>query len=79
MVSACVHVHVAHVIGYDIILCVDSISENITLNPCLLFQPTADVLGCNVYSDGSAAAVDTWNPSGTKTNELDTDKVCIMS
>ena len=33
------------------------------------------MLGCNVYSDGSAAAIDTWNPSGTKTNELDNDQV----
>ena len=40
------------------------------------FQLTADVVGCNVYSDGSAAAVDTWNPSSTKTNVLDKDKVC---
>ena len=41
------------------------------------FQPTADVLGCNVYSDGSAAAIDTWNPSGTKTNELDNGQVHV--
>ena len=45
-------------------------------NTCTLnLQPTADVLGCNVYSDGSAAAIDTWNPSGTKTNVLDKDQV----
>ena len=33
------------------------------------------MLGCNVYSDGSAAAIDTWNPSSTKTNVLDQDQV----
>ena len=41
----------------------------------LNLQPTSDVLGCNVYSDGSAAAIDTWNPSGTMTNVLDKDQV----
>ena len=46
----------------------------------LIFQLTADVLGCNVYSDGSAAAIDTWNPSETKTNVLDKDQVnSVMS
>ena len=44
----------------------------------LNLQPTADVLGCNVYSDGSAAAIDTWNPSGTKTNVLDKDQVSSL-
>ena len=41
----------------------------------LNLQPTSDVFGCNVYSDGSAAAIDTWNPSGTMTNVLDKDQV----
>ncbi len=45
----------------------------------LNLQPTADVLGCNVYSDGTAAAIDTWNPSGTKTNMLDKDQVISLS
>ena len=36
------------------------------------------MLGCNIYSDGSAAAIDTWNPSETKTNVLDSDQVCQM-
>ena len=34
------------------------------------FQLSADVLGCNVYSDGGASAIDTWNPSSSKTNVL---------
>lgn len=41
---------------------------------CFL-QLSADVLGCNVYGDGSVAAIDTWNPSSKKTNELDNDQV----
>ena len=48
-------------------------------NTCTLnLQPTADVLGCNVYSDGTAAAIDTWNPSGIKTNVLDKDQVSSL-
>ena len=49
----------------------------ITFTSCFWFQLTADVLGCNIYSDGSAAAIDTWNPSGSKTNVLDKDEVCL--
>ena len=33
------------------------------------------MFGCNVYSDGSAAAIDTWNPSSAKTNILDNTQV----
>ena len=40
-------------------------------------QLTSDVLGCNVYSDGHLAAVDTWNPSSSKTNEMDSGQVSI--
>ena len=35
------------------------------------------MVDCNVYSDGSAAAIDTWNPAETKTNVLDKDQVCL--
>ena len=38
-------------------------------------QLSADVLGCTVYSDGSLAAIDTWNPSHTKINNLDLSQV----
>lgn len=40
-------------------------------------QLTSDVLGCNVYSDGHLAAIDTWNPSSSKTNMMDSDQVGI--
>lgn len=40
-------------------------------------QFTSDVLGCNVYSDGHLAAVDTWNPSSSKTNVMDSGQVGI--
>ena len=36
---------------------------------------TSDVVGCNVYSDDSVAAIDTWCPSLRKTNVLDKDQV----
>ena len=49
--------------------------EKIIMRYTLNLQPTSDVVGCNVYSDGTVAAIDTWNPSGTKTNVLDKDQV----
>jgi hypothetical protein len=67
-----------HLIWYDTIFKVtvwvtelEKIIVHRTLNP----QPTSDVVGCNVYSDGSVAAIDTWNPSGTMNNVLDKDQV----
>ena len=60
-------------------LFLDHIHLQKSLTNALKLQPTADVLGCNVYSDGSAAAIDTWNPSGTKTNVLDSDQVNSLS
>ena len=39
-------------------------------------QLEADVIGCNVYSDGRVAAIDTWNPlSPIRWNVLDDDQV----
>ena len=37
------------------------------------------MFGCNVYSDGSAAAIDTWNPSSAKTNILDNTQVGTLN
>ena len=40
-------------------------------------QTEADVVGCNVYSDGSVVAIDTWNPSYPRWNALDDDQVAV--
>ena len=44
-----------------------------------VLQLSADVFGCTVYSDGHVAAIDTWNPSTTKTNVLDNDQVSLLN
>lgn len=36
------------------------------------------MLGCTVYGDGHLAAIDTWNPTTTKTNDLDVDQVVLL-
>ena len=38
-------------------------------------QFEADVLGCNVYSDGNVTAIDTWNPLSPRWNSRDDDQV----
>lgn len=45
------------------------------LDPLSLPQFEADVIGCNVYSDGRVAAIDTWNPLSLRWNVLDDDQV----
>ena len=72
-----------HLIWYKTIFRLDHFTvtalEKILMRYTLNLQPTSDVLGCNVYSDGTAAAIDTWNPSGTKVNVLDKDQVISLS
>ena len=37
------------------------------------------MFGCTVYDDGHMAAIDTWNPSKSKTNVLDDDQVSLLN
>ena len=44
-------------------------------------KDTADVLGCNRYSNGKTIAIDTWNPESPMTNILDEPQndICAAS
>jgi hypothetical protein len=53
----------------------NQISFFLFLTHLSLPQLEADVIGCNVYSDGRVAAIDTWNPLSPRRNVLDDDQV----
>ena len=54
------------------------VSSCLFLTHLSLPQLEADVIGCNVYSDGKVAAIDTWNPLSPRWNVLDDDQVLAL-
>ena len=45
----------------------------------LILQDTADVVGCNRYSNETVTAIDTWNPESSLINVLDEPQTDICS